>query len=241
MLAQLGELFRQSARYARACPLLFLVPVCAEAVQHAVEAAGGMYGDLAHARAAEGSPVRLAFGVVKLVTLLLAAYWMPRWLEWRVAGRVGARDHEAERRFAPLLALGLAIQLASLWVIYGSDLRPSKAVALAAMLLPFLVGMLLADWQARAPIGVPGGPLTSARRILPILPWAFAFNLLASLPLMVAHYALGIGAIFIPGAAKWLLLALDTGMTGFLAAVLAGVPWYVSRHARQRASLGRSA
>ena len=226
MLKQLESLYRESWHYARACPLLFLVPVAAETAQHVAEYATGFYADIAHARAAETSPLRLALGV------LLAGYWMTRWLAWRDAARVGALDSVAERRFAPLLALEMLVQMLGLWSIYGAHGTPPLGIVIAAVLGPFLLALLLADWQARAPLGLASGPLGSARLVLPVLPWALAFNLLAFLPVMIVHYALGYGAIAGSTAIKWPLLAADTLLVGYLSAILAGVPWYIAVHAR---------
>ena len=65
-------------------------------------------------------------------------------------------------------------------------------------------------------------PLASIRVMAPQLAWAVAFSLIAILPLMAVHYALGIGAIFVGGdGLKWAMLALDSLVVGWLAALMA--------------------
>lgn len=233
MLTDLASLYRQSWRYMIACPLLFLVPVAAEGVQHVAEIAQGFYTSIAAAKAVEASPLRMGLGVVKLLTVLLAGYWMVRWLAWQDAGRTGARDIGAERRFAPLLAVEMAIQIAGLLAIYGGP-KPTLAVALGAAIAPFLTGILLAEWQASAPLGEASGPWRSIQRVAPIFPWALAFSLIAFLPVLILHYALGFVALKGAGAIKWIALIADTAFVGYLSAVVAGMPWFIAARARRR-------
>lgn len=240
MLAALRDLYRESWLYALACPLPFLVPVAAEAMQHVAELATGFYAGVAQAHAVAASPIRMGLGMAKLLAVLLTGYWMVRWLGWGEAARVLRRDPEAERRFAPLLALEALTQLAGLWLIYGVHARLGAALVAVAVVIPFLLSPLLADWQARAPLGQAGGPLVSAGLVMPVLPWAIAFSLLACLPVMVVHYALGYCAIAGPNAAKWLSVTADTLLVGYLSAVLAGVPWFIARHARAQAARRQS-
>lgn len=233
MLRSIIDLYRQSWRYALACPILFLVPVAAEAAQHVAEVAQGFYDGIAGARAVEASPLRLGFGLIKLLGVLMAGYWMIRWLAWGDRTRTGARDPGAEQAFAPLLAMEMLVQIAGLALIYGGA-KPTLATALLAAIGPFLLAVLFADWQRCAPLGADGGPLSSIRLIAPVLPWALAFNLLAFLPSMIVHYGLGYWAIAGHGLLKWIVLGADTLVVGYLSAILSGVPWYISEYARAR-------
>ena len=63
----------------------------------------------------------------------------------------------------------------------------------------------------------------------PQLPWAVMFNIVAVLPLMIVHYALGAGAIFVPGeAAKWAMLVVDSLIVGWLSALLSAITWVIA-------------
>ena len=63
------------------------------------------------------------------------------------------------------------------------------------------------------------------------------------LPLMVLHYALGIGAIFVEGTAlKWAMLTLDSVVTAWLALVMIAAQYVIAtRPAPIEASSGSAA
>ena len=63
-------------------------PVAFELLQHVVEVRIGMYDSLAAAQAVEDSPMRTAFGLLKVASL--PAYWVMRFLPRRDA-RFAAR------------------------------------------------------------------------------------------------------------------------------------------------------
>ena len=55
-----------------ACPLLALVPIAFEFLQHVVEVRIGMYDSLAGAKTVEHHPARMGFGMVKVAALTAA-------------------------------------------------------------------------------------------------------------------------------------------------------------------------
>ncbi len=239
MLQALAALFREAARYARACPWLFLVPVAAEAARHVAEGELGFYGGMAAAHGLAASPLRLAFGTAKVLALLWAGYWVTRWLEWGDPRRTRGVEPAALRSFAPLLLLELAAGLPAIWrepieAALGVAV-PGRVVA-ALEVASFALTLLFADWNRTAPLGERGGPWLSARRVAPLFGWALAFTLLAVIPPMAVHYALNYAAMAAPGGLKPALLAADTLWVGYLGVVVNGTPWFVSERARARRS-----
>ena len=238
MLKPLVAVYREAGRFALACPLLFLVPVAAEGLQHVAEHAIGFYAGRAQAHAVADSPVRMAFGTVKIVALFLTGYWVVRWIEWGDAARVARAEPAARRTFLPFLLFELLFGLPQIWggtALAAMHVTPPGWVLPSIAVAALLVDMLTMDWRAAAPVGDGGsGPFRSTARIAPVLPWAVAFEIVAVLPAMAVHYALGYGAMAAPGPAKVALLAADTLFVGYLGAVVAAVPWFISRHARSR-------
>ncbi len=84
---------------------------------------------------------------------------------------------------------------------------------------------LLLRWIVAAPLGIWVSPADSAQEMLPSWLWAFAFTFTAMLPLMVLHYALGIGAIFAPDVLKWPMLLADSVVVAALSVVMAVSSW----------------
>ena len=83
-----------------ACPRLASIPVVFELLQHAVEVHIGMYDSIAAAKAVEHHPLRMAFGMLKIVALTVPLYWGTRFLPHRDAGFAGRVDRLAVRLFA---------------------------------------------------------------------------------------------------------------------------------------------
>jgi hypothetical protein len=93
-----------------ACPLLALVPVVFELLQHVVEVHIGMYDSIAAARATEHHPLRMVFGMLKVAALTIPFYWVTRFQPDRDATFAARPDPKAIRLFAVycMFQLGLA-------------------------------------------------------------------------------------------------------------------------------------
>ena len=213
---------RQSWAFLVACPLIALIPILAELAQHIAEMQAGMYSGPEGARAAEADPARMAFGFVKTLALTLVGYWAVRFYASRDPAYARRLEGRAVALFAVVFALQALLSALGLFVFTG-------AVAVGFFVFGLVFTPLLTRFVAGAPLGVWISPLASIRQMLPQLPWAVAFNIAAVLPLMVVHYALGIGAVFVPGeAVKWAMLIADSLVVGWLAAVLLAITWVVA-------------
>lgn len=241
----LVEVFVRSGRYALLCPLLFLVPVAVEMVQHAVEIRAGMYVDMAGLKAAEGDMLRLVIGHVKVIALFLTGYWAARFLVFG-DDPVAARriDPVAVRLFVPVMAWGLfwlilvqdAPLIAGAMGISGSF---AATVLVVSLLVSLLFDPLLAAWKTAAAAGNPGiGFVRSIRLTLGVYPYAVIVSLLPMLPLMVGHYALAFLAVGKSPALVWAIMALDALLVGYLGVVMIATSYVVARRVAARGDIG---
>lgn len=238
------EVFARSGRYALLCPLLFLVPVAVEMLQHAVEIRAGMYVDMAGLKAAEGDMLRLAIGHVKVIALFLTGYWAARFLVFG-DDPVAARriDPVAVRLFVPVMAWGL------FWLILVQDAPLiadaaglSGNVAAGVLILSLLVSLLfeplLSAWKTAAAAGNPGiGLVRSIRLTRSVYPYAVIVSLLPMLPLMVGHYALAFLAVGKAPGAVWAIMALDALLVGYLGVVMIATSYVVARRVAARGEM----
>lgn len=225
--------YRDSIALFVACPLLALIPVAFEIAQHAVEVRIGMYDSVAMAQAVEHHPLRMGFGVLKVASLLLAGYWVPRFLAWRDPRRAGRLDPPAVRLFAGFFAFQLAIALVQLFV-----LPQTGAVLLVTFLGGQIVNVLVVAWGIAAPLGnAVIGPRRSVAIMAPQLLWGVAFSLAAMLPLMIPHYAFAALALLGPRWALWPVMLIDSLLVGWLTAVLVAAAYHVALRGAERAGV----
>lgn len=227
-------------RYLLACPLLFAVPALAEFVQHVIEMRIGMYESIAAAQAVEGNDLRLGWGVVKAMALVVALYWVARFLILPGGAAVAGRlDRQAVRLYLPVLLWSLGWTVLLLW---GGRLMTSAglgaltlAAGAAASAFLFVADVLLSPWKTGAALGNPAlGFVRSIGLVGWRVWWGMIFNIVAVLPPMVAHYALGFLAIGRGAALAWPLLAADAVLVGYLGAVLAATAVAIARDAARR-------
>ncbi|MBA2935143.1 hypothetical protein HZF05_13720 [Sphingomonas sp. CGMCC 1.13654] len=207
-----------------ACPLLALVPTFFEILQHIVEVHIGMYGGIAAARATEHDPLRMAFGFVKVIALMVPGYWITRFLV--------RHDAAFARRVDPR-----AIQLFAGWLFFSALLAGVQLFALpqggagqlVAILLGEIVTCLLLGWAVAAPLGSASiGPFRSIAIMGRRLPWTFFFMLAAILPLMVPHYIFAALAILGPKSLLWPIMLLDSLLVAWLTAVMIAAGYHAA-------------
>jgi hypothetical protein len=237
MIGAYAGVYAGAWRYMLACPLLFAVPVAAEFVQHVIEIRIGMYDSIAAAQAVEANGLRLAWGVVKVLSLFLAGYWVARFL-LLPGGAADARrfDPVAARLFAWVLLFSLAVTLVSLLggdAMHAAGLGAYTMAAGAAFsLASFVLAILLAPWKVGAALGnAELGFVRSIRMVSWEVWWGIVISLFAVLPPMLLHYAVAVVAIGNQPAAIWTLMAVDALLVGFLGAVIAATDVAIARRA----------
>lgn len=242
MIRDFKDAYAGTWRYMLACPLLFAVPVAVEGVQHAIEYMLGMYQGMDGAKAVEAHPARMMWGYLKASVLALSAYWVIRYLALGAA-QAGRMDPKAVRLFAPVLLWHLVWGALLLWgggllTLAGIEGRTALWVGLGIYLGNFVLETGLSAWKAGAVLG--NEKLTfmrSLKLVAPHLAWGVGFMLLAILPVMAAHYALGIGAIFAGPALVIPMLVLDSILVGYLGALIIAASFMVARRATTRAGV----
>lgn len=222
--------YRSGTAFLFACPALALVPVVFEMLQHIAEMHIDLYTSIAAAKSLEHHPLRMVFGMAKVLSLIVPGYWIIRYLAW---GRVALADRRSITLFTGVVAFQLV------WVAIQLFVLPRT---LAATLTGFLVGQIVAGllpaWGVAAALGNPDvGPGRSARIMAPQLAWTFALQLVAVVPLMIPHYILGTLALMGPRVLVWPLLVLDALLVGWLCAVMVASSYQAAVRAAARASV----
>lgn len=216
-----------------ACPLLALIPVAFELLQHAVEVHIGMYESIAAAKTVEHHPLRMAFGMIKIASLTLPFYWVIRFLPERDARFAGRPDPVAIRLFAVYFAFNIALEAFQLF-----GLPQSGAVLAVSFVVSMIVGNLLLAWGVAASLGNSSiGPRASIAIMARHVPWTFAFSLVAILPLMIPHYGLATLGLVGPKMLLWPVLIVDSLLVGWLTAVMAAGGYYAAVRAATKAGV----
>ncbi len=223
--------YADSVAFVRACWLLALVPVVFELLQHVVEVRLGMYASLAAAQASEDSPLRTAFGLLKVASLTLPIYWVMRFLARRDARFAARLEAPAWRLFAVFFVVQVALGAVDLYLL------PRHGWWAGVLFVVGMVeGALFAAWAVGASLGNERmGVVDSVRLMARRLPWTLAFQIAVILPLMVPHYALGLFAIVGPKTLMWPTLVLDALLVGYLAPVIVAGSYFPALRAAQLA------
>jgi len=214
----------RSLAFAAALPLVAAIPLVAEFVQHVVEIRSGMYAGVEAAQALESDPDRMIAGFFKTVALGLPAYFLIRWLHTQGDRAFATRF---DRPAVTLFGLVIALQALLAWL--GLYVWTEGPMAIGFFVFGLIFMPLIVRFIVAAPLGSFISPLQSIRVMAPDALFAILFPLAAMLPLMVLHYALGIGAIFVEGTAlKWAMLTLDSVVTAWLALVMIAAQFVIA-------------
>jgi hypothetical protein len=224
-----------------AAPLLFLAPVAAEAVQHAIEWSIGFFSlssSEAHSTARDGR--RVLAGLVKVSTfavtgILVARYWAHR-RDLLRAIRLDVR----ERRFlfggVVLTAAVLVFLVASPALLSRTELS-DKQRRLGPALLVVVAAALLQRRSVWALAGLLGDRAMTTERAAVLSSgrpaWFTMLALIAAIaPTMALHYALNLSARGLGQAPLALLLAFDSLLVGAMAMIAGNIIWITYRDAQ---------
>jgi hypothetical protein len=229
----LKDSYRGSLAFLIACPLLAMVPVAFEILQHVVEVRLGMYDSVEAAQALDGNSVRLAFGFLKTIALTVPYYWVTRWLATRDSRYAARFEPAALRPFSGFLLVMVALVAIQLFALP----RTGTATAIAFFAGEIIV-VLLAAWGIASALGNSRiGPAKSAVIMTPQLLWTFALFVLGMLPLMVPHYAFAALAILGPKSLVWPVLIVDSLLVGWLTALLVAIAYFAVKRATDAAGV----
>lgn len=206
------DVHMRSLAFSAALPIIFAIPLIAEFAQHVIEMQIGMYDGIEGAKAAEGDSARLHFGFAKVAALNVIGYFVIRWLH---SGGDRGFALAFPRRAVTLYGLVMALSLLLAWL--SLFVWPDGYIGIGFFVFSLIFMPLIVRFLVAAPLGVLITPVQSIKTMIGDAPFAILFSILAILPLMAVHYALGIGAIFAPiDALKWAMLALDSFVTAWL-------------------------
>ncbi|UVO52207.1 hypothetical protein M0208_17440 [Sphingomonas sp. SUN019] len=241
MWLDIKRIYSDSGAFARALPFLFLIPVLIEFAQHVVEINIGMYDSRAAARGVSADDSRLALGYAKVLALTLPGYWFVRFMAWdRSAAKARAVERPAAMLFVVQFAILAAVQLFGLFgppvgVLLGLEGTVATIAAAVAVVIQTIIGVYLTAWFVAWPLGNAAiGPVRSFGVMSGSFWRAIGYIIAGALPLMALHYALGLGAIGLPRAVVWVMMAVDAIVVGFLALTMMGANYTAARRAAER-------
>ena len=216
-----------------ACPLLALVPVVFEMLQHIVEVHIGMYDSAAAAQAVAQDPARMTFGLLKVMALTVPGYWVTRFLAYRDPARAARMESPAVGLFALFFVAQIAIAIVQLFL-----LPQSSAAQLGGFAAGLVIGALLAAWGVAAPLGDRTiGPRASVAIMARQTLWTIVFSLAAIMPLMIPHYLFAAMAILGSRQLLWPVLAVDAALVGVLSPVMMAAAYHAVLRATDRAGV----
>lgn len=196
-------------------PLIPLLVVAPEAIQHVAEIRLGFFASPAHAAAVADDPRRMVWGYLKIAGLLLAIIAAIRF--WGARGRSARWWDVRGIAWPPVLLAAVLIALTSLpeWLLQGRISSGAATVVSALITLATLpVFVLLAAGLAGDREATLGGVFRTG--------WLAAlrmavFLVLTWVPLAWLHGMNHSWAMGAPAPAVWALMAFDSLVVGLLA------------------------
>lgn len=233
--------YKDAWAFVRAFPLLVGVVVFLEGAQHMVEWLAGFYAAGDGVMMALRAPGRLLLGGLKVMGVLAVGYWVCRYLlsdgsrRFTLAADLGAVRHYGIATLAYVLLSALTIGILAIASNLLFARQPLPLIVLGLLVAGALIRVCLSLWITGAAIGdLRGGLVHSIRHARGTMLWGIGVMIVAYLPIIAAHYALGFGAIGRSPLVAATMLAIDTGVVGFLAALIASAQVQVARRAAFR-------
>jgi|SRR5579859_937216 len=232
--------YAEAWRFLAALPFLGVAIVGVEGLQHFIEWRAGMYVSSSGARHAALDMGRMICGSLKVVWLSVVAFWIIRFVingSPRQAMRPGG---VALWGYAGVMIFVILIGVVPLWPpLLAPAGAAQRAVSIAALLFQLVLlplGAALTPWVVGAALGDPqANPLSALKRAWGSIWWAIGLSLAVELPLMAAHYGLGLGAIGRPGPQALAMLIADAILVGFLGVVITTAQVVVAERMAERA------
>lgn len=240
MFSAIGEIYSRILELARRAPIIFLLPVFAELVQHLAEFNLGMFTARDGIEAGFETTVRLAFGAVKVMTIFIVILLAPRLWFYDFDLRRTLRPNWRNIRFFTIVVfaniflslfteglrntINLFINTASMPAALelAVKLSPDFFVTIASLfILLWFVAGLIGDFEMT--IG------RSIRLMSSRILWAIYIFVLSIGPLYALHYALNFGAKGKSISAVAGMLAVDSIVVGVLGAALGAYLYVVYR------------
>ena len=217
---------------------MFLIPGIIEFAQHVTEIKLGMYHSLAAFEALSEAHERLGMGLLKVASLGLPGWWFIRYLGFGENAQAARTiDPHAFKLWLVIFVLGIFAAALGLLgpspgAMLGLSHKAGQMLSVASGIAEFVVEVYLTAWVVAWPLGNAAiGPLRSIRLMSGHFWRATGYYVAGFLPLMIVHYALGMGAIGRPEPWVWVMMGLDALVVAALALTMTGGVWLGAQHA----------
>lgn len=238
MFGDIARIFQKTPQVIFAAPIIFLIPVLGEGLQHVVEYYLGMFSPGDGVAPGTESNIRVIFGIVKVTTILYASMWVAKfWFREKYEKPpvlFAAREFGALGMLAAFAVLLMAamVFLGPLLVAFITDNNmgiPQDVLPFTPLiaLLPFLLwSQNLSLWWIGHFLGDKSMTQDRSRKLIKgRLNWmTMVFVIPVSIP-MIAHYKLNYLSMGASLQEKILFLALDSLLVGILAVIIGNAMW----------------
>lgn len=242
---QLTQIYRLTARHLFALPLIFALPVFAEAIQHVVEFSLGMFLGGDGIQPGRETAIRMGIGGVKVSTILFtlvvtARYFLHDFDPHKALTFSSASRNAILVSIAFVIALVVVLSVGGPWLsdvtsaylpfVPTSLRRFIPVVVLLAATYSFqkktfgIMAEILDDTPLNATHGAVASQVWMRDSWLPLL--------IATAPPMVLHYKLNIWAVDAVPALQLALLAADSVLVGMMAVLIAAATFETYQNAK---------
>jgi hypothetical protein len=245
MFDQVIQTYRLTARHLLAVPLIFALPVLAEAIQHIVEFWLGMFASADGIEPGRETMVRMAFGGVKVIAILFTIIVMARYFLHDFNPAKALKFSKASRNaivISILFTVLLAIVLTVAGPLVGALAKDHLSFVPANLrgFLPILLLLVATYPFQKKTYAVMAAilddvPMDRTQRKTAARAWireSWAVLLVAIAPAMILHYYLNLRAVDAGAAVQVALLALDCLVVGVMAALIAAATYLTYQQAK---------
>lgn len=222
------------------CPLLFLVPVLFEFVQHVAEIQIGMYVSADAFKLLANDEARQWTGLLKIIGIMLPGYWYVRYLGFNNSvTKARSIESPAIWLWLVILLYGFCFQLP---VLFPEEIASLFAIEQQTFMQGFgvfnlafsILGIYLIGWSIAWPLGNSSiGWLRSIKLMHGHFFRAIVYTLSAVVVFMGIHYGLGYLAMGLAPSVVWILMIIDSFVVGLLALNMFGAAFYAVRRAAE--------
>lgn len=238
MINAIKEIYQKTPVILKAAPFLCAVPVLAEGAQHIAEFQLGMFAEGDGISAGFEMRVRMVFGIVKVLSILFAFIWIPRF--WYNGGSLMAALIFRGRELRFLVWSAVLMLAVVLFVFFLGPILTKAIINIGINLpqairpyFPLILLMIVLGATQNLSLWWMGGVLgdrsmTKARSRTCLkgqLNWMTGVLILSVGPAMALHYFLNFRSMGAGFFTQIALLALDSVLVGFMAVLLGNSMW----------------
>ncbi|HEX6375288.1 MAG TPA: hypothetical protein VFZ91_06170 [Allosphingosinicella sp.] len=232
----------RSVWVAAAFPLLFALPAGAELAQHVIDYRLGLLDGGAAPAEAAGHPSRSTIELVKVLIMFLTLYWISRALTFGRGGRAILGDGRSALLFLGVVVVNIVIGIVPRLIGPAVEPFAGAAAGQAVLIVLFVLGVAitiyLSPWMIGAAVG--NSRLTipaSIRLVHGLFWWGLLLLFLLEAPLILAHEGLKRLAVGQADVPQWILLGVDSVLTGYLTIVIVAAHFFIAKRATERAGV----